>query len=192
MRQFRTDVELVHPHIELGGRESSTVGFDLHRDIGQQREQLRQRRRLQHRLAPGDDQSPLAECQNPVGHILHLQRHLIGLAVERLARAVRALVTLEMPRIGGVAPHAGEVAARQAHEGGRLSCARPFALHGGENLRPAGVVGGEDEGHARAPLTHLTQCLGAKNLAASRARRTRVPKLEKYAVIGWSWQKSGQ
>ena len=54
MRELGANIELVDPYVELRRGQGSTVGFDLHRHIGQRGEQLCQRRRLQHRLAPGD------------------------------------------------------------------------------------------------------------------------------------------
>ena len=65
-------------------------------------------------------------------------------AVFRETVAVRAGVALEVPGVGGVAPAAGEVAARQADEGAGLARRGAFALERGEDLGLARSGGGED------------------------------------------------
>ena len=144
MRQLGADVELVDADVERRACLGRAIGFDLDSDIGQQFEQPRECGRLQQRFAAGDHQPLLAERGDTRGDLLLVQRQLVGLAVELHPIAVRALVTGEVPRIGGVAPHTGEVAARQAQEGAGHARTRPFALHAGEDLRLTRGLRGED------------------------------------------------
>ncbi len=143
MRQLGTDIVLVDMDVEPGRCGDGAIGLDLERHIGQRFGKLRQSRGLQQRLSAGDDKALLRERCNPLRHIRDFQRQLIRFPVEMRAIAVRPLVAFEMPRIGRVAPYAGEVAARQTDEGNRSASARPFALNGGKNLRFAGIIRGE-------------------------------------------------
>ncbi len=107
-------------------------------------QQPRQRGRLQQRFAAGDDQALLAQRGDTRGNLFLFQRELVGRAVEFDPVAVRPLVAREVPGIGGVAPHAGEIAARQPQEGAGHACTRPFALHAGEDLRLTRSLRSED------------------------------------------------
>ena len=144
MRQLGADVELVDADVERGACLGRSIGLDLHRDIGQMAQQPRQRGRLQQRFAAGDDQALLAQRGDTRGNLFLVQRELVGRAVEFDPVAVRPLVAREVPGIGGVAPHAGEIAARQPQEGAGHACTRPFALHAGEDLRLTRSLRGED------------------------------------------------
>ncbi len=147
MRQLGADIVLVDQRIERGVRGAGAIGLDLDREAIEPREHFRERRGLQRGLAAGQDKAARGEGGDVLGDLRFGQCQLVGFARMGLAAAMRALIAGEVPGIGRVAPHAGEVAARQAHEGAGHAHARSFALHRGEDFRFVRGLGGEDQGH---------------------------------------------
>ena len=91
----------------------------------------------------------LPQRRDPRRGVLLRERHLVGGAVERGAVAVGPVVAGEAPGVGGVAPHAGEIAARQPHERARLARRGALPLQRSEDLGLAGNGGGERQHRER-------------------------------------------
>ena len=150
-----------------GGGRDRAVGLDLDVHWRQQRDHPGEGGGLEQRLAAGDDQAALAERRDPRGGIGFGQRDLIGLAVIGQAVAVRAVVAVEAPGIGGVAPDAGEVAARQADE-----CAGPPG--GGPSPWSEAKISGSP-GVVAARVSGIGSCPQRAALRQAQAERGFVP-----------------